>query len=65
MIFKHCLTTLNLNVTTLDLNVTTFPHRKRSCGRPGKACVPLNIALPYSLILHYKEMKGKDVSAII
>ena len=42
----------------IDLMVA-FESRKRSCG-PGKA-VPLNIALPYSLILHYKEMKGRDV----
>ena len=43
----------------IDLMIA-FESRKRSCS-PNKL-TPLNIAIPYSLILFYKENKGKDVS---
>jgi len=42
----------------IDLMIA-FESRKRSCG--ASKSTPLNIAIPYSLILFYKERKGRDV----
>lgn len=43
----------------IDLMIA-FETRKRSCT-PSKLSY-LNVAIPYSLIIFYKEKKGKDVS---